>query len=170
MPDFFYPGAKQTSKAAYYMFNAATERGYRNIRAIASFLAERYNGSNPNYGRVQNWIVGNEINNQYWNYIGQMDLKSYMTEFERGFRVFYSAIRSTCANDRVYLSLDHNWNRQADGKLRYNGRDVLNTFADQVKHGARVDAKCLGCLLHGHANRWPIKWVCHFFTSDSQML
>ena len=88
---------------------------------------------------MQNWIVGNEINNQYWNYIGQMDLKSYLTEYERSFRVFYSAIRSTCANDRVYLSLDHNWNRQADGKLRYNGRDVLNTFADQVNLHGNID-------------------------------
>ena len=139
MPDFFYPGAKQSSKAAYHMFNASTERGYRNIRAVASFLSERYSGSNPNYGRVQNWIVGNEINNQYWNYIGSMDIKSYLTEFERCFRVFYTAIRSSCANDRVYFSLDHNWNRQADGKLRYNGRDVLGTFADLVNLHGNID-------------------------------
>ncbi len=138
-PDFFYPGTKKTSRANYYHFNAATEAGYKDIRAIMSFLATRYSGDDPNHGRVQNWIVGNEINNQYWNYIGPMEIEKYVAEFERTFRVFYTAIRSSCANDRVFFSIDHNWNREADGSLRYNGREVLDLFADKVNQHGNID-------------------------------
>ena len=52
------------------MFNAETEAGFDQTKAIASFLAQHYSGDNPNYGKVSNWIIGNEINNQQWNYMG----------------------------------------------------------------------------------------------------
>lgn len=63
-PDLVYPGVKKTSSAYHYMFNVATPAGYEQTRAIAAFLAERYDGSNPNYGKVSNWVIGNEVNNQ----------------------------------------------------------------------------------------------------------
>ncbi len=112
------------------MFNAATEAGYEDIKAMASFLAERYDGT---YGKISNWIIGNEINNQQWNYIGPMDVTSYMTEFERAFRVFYTAIKSTNANDRVYFSLDYNWNNEINGTTKYGGKEVVDTFNNLVQ-------------------------------------
>ncbi len=62
-PNLIYPGTKKNANAFYYMFNPATQEGLDQTRAIASFLAERYNGSNPNHGKISNWIIGNEINN-----------------------------------------------------------------------------------------------------------
>ena len=70
-PDLIYPGTQKNSNAFYYMFNAQTENGFEQTKAIASFLADHYSGKNPNYGKVSNWIIGNEINNQQWNYMGQ---------------------------------------------------------------------------------------------------
>ena len=57
-------------------------------------------GDNPNYGKVSNWIIGNEINNQQWNYMGPMDLTNYVKAYQKAFRVIYTAIKSTNANDR----------------------------------------------------------------------
>ena len=123
-PDLIYPGTKKSSKAFYYLFNAATEAGFEQTKAIASFLAERYNGSNPDQGKISNWIIGNEINNQQWNYTGAWDLNSYVQAYQDAFRVFYTAIKSTSANDRVYFSLDYNWNAEIDNKLKIRRKEI----------------------------------------------
>ena len=127
-PDLIYPGTKKSSNAFYYLFNAATEAGFEQTKAIASFLAERYDGSNPDQGKISNWIIGNEINNQQWNYTGAWDLNSYVQAYQDAFRVFYTAIKSVSANDRVYFSLDYNWNNEIDNKLKYGGKNIVDTF------------------------------------------
>ncbi len=140
-PQLIYPGVTKQpeSKALYYGFNAATEEGYETIKAIASFLAERYSSLSTPYGKVSNWIIGNEINNQLWNYMGPMSLEQYMKEYERAFRVFYTAIKSTNKNDRLFFSTDYNWNYEADGQLKYNAKDVIDVFADQTGAGGPMD-------------------------------
>ena len=71
------------------------------------FLADRYSGKNhnSNYAKISNWILGNEINNQIWNYMGPADLNTYVSTYQQAFRTFYTAIKSTSANDRVYFHL-----------------------------------------------------------------
>lgn len=129
-PDLVHPDVKKTKNVNYYMFNAATKEGYEQTRAIMSFLAEHYDGSNPDYGKVSNWIIGNEINNQQWNYIGNMDVEQYVREYQRAFRVMYTAIKSVSANDRVYFSLDYYWNdpKNKDNKQRYGGKEIVDIF------------------------------------------
>lgn len=140
-PQLFYPGVTKqpANQVFYYGFNAATEEGFETIKAIASFLAERYSSLTTPYGKVSNWIIGNEINNQQWNYVGEMDLASYVKEYERAFRVFYTAIRSSSQNARVFFSTDYNWNHEADGKMKYNAKDIVDTFASQVTSGGNID-------------------------------
>lgn len=129
-PNLVHPGVNKNKNAYYYMFNAATKEGYEQTRAIMSFLAEHYNGENSDYGKVSNWVIGNEINNQQWNYIGDMDVNQYVSEFHRAFRVMYNAIKSVSANDRVYFSLDYYWNDPAhkDNKQRYGGKEIVDVF------------------------------------------
>lgn len=128
-PDLHYPGVGQTSGTYHYMFNVVTKKGYEETRAIAAFLADRYDGSNPNYGKISNWVIGNEVNNQKdWNYMGPTDLTNYVREYQKAFRVFYTAIKSTSASDRVFISLDYNWNREIDGRLKYGGKNIVDSF------------------------------------------
>lgn len=128
-PELHYPGTKKNAQANHYMFNVVTKQGYEETRAIAAFLAERYDGSNPNYGKISNWVIGNEVNNQLnWNYMGPMDLTNYVREYLKVFRVFYTAIKTTSANDRVFLSLDFNWNHDSDGQLKYGGKEIVDSF------------------------------------------
>lgn len=138
-PDLIYPGTKKSSKAFYYMFNTATQNGLDQTRAIASFLAERYNGANPSHGKISNWIIGNEINNQQWNYVGEKDITSYVQAYQDAFRVFYTAIKSTSANDRVYYSLDYNWNNEIDNKLKYGGKAIVDTFNSIANDQGQMD-------------------------------
>ena len=138
-PDLVYPGTQKNSNAFYYMFNAETEAGFDQTKAIASFLAQHYSGGNPNYGKVSNWIIGNEINNQQWNYMGAMDLTNYVKAYQKAFRVIYTAIKSTNANDRVYFSLDYNWMNEIDGKLKYGGREIVDSFNSIANTQGQMD-------------------------------
>ena len=117
----------------------ATEEGFETLKAIAAFLTERYSSLQSPYGRVSNWVIGNEINNQLWNYMGPMSLEQYMEEYVRAFRVFYTAIRSTSSTSRVFFSTDYNWLHEADGRLKYNAKDVLDTFNSMVVPGGPMD-------------------------------
>lgn len=139
-PQLIYPGLSRQpdGTAFYYSFHTATKESADTIRAVASFLAERY-GSLSSHGKISNWIIGNEINNQQWNYLGEMDLTSYLKEYERAFRLFYTTIRSINANDRFYFSTDYNWNREADGRTRYTAREVLCEFARLIRESGEID-------------------------------
>ena len=144
-PQLVYPGVTKSSTANYYGFNASTPEGYETIKAIASFLAERYGNFASIHGKVSNWIIGNEINNNMnWNYMGKMDIETYVKEYERAFRVFYTAIKSTNKNDRVYFSTDYNWIHEADGSLKYNAKDIVDVFNRNVRIGGQMDC----CLLY----------------------
>lgn len=138
-PELLYPGVKETGTSQYYMFNTATQEGFETCRAVMAFLAERYNGSDPNHGQVSNWIIGNEINNQaVWNYAGPMPLEQYVAVYERMFRVMYTSIRSENANARVYFSTDYNW-VQENGTTSYGARDLIDCFNSQIKKGGQID-------------------------------
>lgn len=140
-PQLVYPGVTKQpeNQVFYYGFNASTKEGYETIKAIASFLAERYSSLKTPYGKVSNWIIGNEINNQQWNYVGSMSLDRYVQEYERAFRVFYTAIKSTNQNDRLFFSTDYNWMRDANGTTKYNAKELIDKFADRTGAGGSMD-------------------------------
>ena len=140
-PQLYYPGVTRqpAGTANYYGVHVATEEGFETLKAIAAFLTERYSSLQSPYGRVSNWVIGNEINNQLWNYMGPMSLEQYMEEYVRAFRVFYTAIRSTSSTSRVFFSTDYNWLHEADGRLKYNAKDVLDTFNSMVVPGGPMD-------------------------------
>lgn len=130
-PALYRPGTQMvTSDAAqYYGFNVETEDGFALVKAMATFLATRYNGQNG-HGKVTNWVIGNEINNQYWNYVGNCDVANYTRIYQRAFRVFYTAIKSIAANDNVMFSMDQYWaiKPEAGSVGKYPGKDVLDCF------------------------------------------
>lgn len=140
-PQLYYPGVTRqpAGTANYYGFHVATQEGFETLRAMAAFLADRYSSLQSPYGRVSNWVIGNEINNQLWNYMGPMSLDQYMDEYLRAFRVFYTAIKSTSSTSRVLFSTDYNWLHDADGQLKYNARDVIDTFNNKMIPGGQID-------------------------------
>lgn len=137
-PQLFLPGVGKSSKAYYYSFNASTPEGVETIKAIASFLAERYSGKQGK-GKVSNWVIGNEINNnEIWNWAGQKDLNTYVREYMKAFRVFYTAIKSVNSSDRLFFSTDFNWTDPEASQVRYGARDVIDAFGAMVRAGGDI--------------------------------
>ena len=138
-PQLFLPGVEKSSEAHYYGFNASTKEGVDTIKAVASFLADRYSGMAGSKGKVSNWVIGNEINNnRIWNYAGEMELEEYVREYMKAFRVFYTAVKSTSSNDRLYFSTDFFWTEPEESLLNYGAREVIDTFGAMVKEGGDI--------------------------------
>ncbi len=129
----------RTKQSEYYAFNTEEAEGAKLLEATALFLADRYSGG-P-YGMIQDWIIANEINQQkIWNYMATDDLNYYVASFEKAFRIFYNAIKSSYANAHVYFSLDHDWNDNSGNAERFfNGRDVLYQFNACALRGGNYD-------------------------------
>lgn len=135
--EMIHPKARdKDSGAYYYMFNTADEEGAKALEAVACFLTERYSGKE--YGMIHNWVIANEINqHKQWNYMDTADVEYYAQEFEKAFRIFYQAAKSSYAYAKVYFSIDHDWNSNDKGSKQYfNGKDLVTAFNDiAVKHG-----------------------------------
>ena len=135
-PQLYYPGVTKqpASVATYYGFHVATEEGYESLRAIAAFLADRYGSKSSPYGRVSNWVIGNEINDgQAWNYIGQMDIDTYCSNYATGFRTWYDTIKGSNKLANVYIPFDFRWNcGQVEG-FKYGAMDMIPRLNSRLK-------------------------------------
>lgn len=136
-PELIHPDARENGDDAYYyMANAADADGVRSLEAVATFLTERYSGGE--YGMVHNWVIGNEVNqHKMWNYMDTQDVGYYMQEYEKVFRIFYLAAKSSYAGARVYFSVDHIWSRaDGSGETFFNAKYVIEQFNIMaLKHG-----------------------------------
>ena len=133
-----HPRARGGGSAPYYMFNGAEESGVEYMAAIGSFLAERY--SDNKHGKISNWIIANEINaRKEWNYMEYTDIETYVEEYAKAFRVFYTAIKSVSGSARVYISLDQQWDRDIKNNTNYDGRDILDVFNRNMTAKGNID-------------------------------
>ena len=138
-PELHEAGLAKSSSAFYYGFNVSTPEGYETTRALFSFMAERYSGADYKHGRVSNWIVGNEVNNnKNWNYVGPMDLASYTKLYEKNFRVAYTAIKSRSKNARVFFSTDYEWKKQ-NTNLQYAAKDFIDLFNAGIRAEGNIE-------------------------------
>lgn len=137
-PQMIHPQARSGSTAPYYMFNGAEESGVEYMAAIGSFLAERY--SDSRHGRISNWVIANEINaRKEWNYMAHTDIETYVEEYAKAFRVFYTSIKSMSSSARVYISLDQQWDRNIKNNTNYDGRDILDVFNRNITSKGNID-------------------------------
>ena len=150
-----HPLSKDGFVCSYYAFNVAEPAGVEHIAAIGSFLAQRYNGSNPKIGKVDNWIIGNEVTARtQWNYITNMSLESYVEEYAKAVRLFYTAIKSENATANIYVSIDQQWDRNRGGTDNYDGKDLLNAFNTNIASKGNID---WGVAFHPHPV--PLTWA-----------
>lgn len=134
-----HPDADQREGTSNYALNTTNQQGVEILAAATHFLAERYNGTNPAYGKVDNWIVGNEVNdNLQYYYMGEKKIDAYVQDYLRSFRVLHTAIKSAYSNANVYIGLQHRWNVEY-GTGDYAGKDFIDLFNRYAKAQGNID-------------------------------
>ncbi len=131
---FMHPKYDAAAKTNHMSaFNTVTPDGVRYLRAVVAFLADRYSAAEAAHGRVWNYIVGNEVNSQWWwNNQGRATTEEVASDYEHAVRLVHEAVRLSSVNARVFLSFEHHWGiRYPPGAPDQScpGRDLLAAFA-----------------------------------------
>ncbi|MDQ8737986.1 DUF5722 domain-containing protein [Paenibacillus sp. LHD-38] len=120
-----------------YALNTQNEVGVKYVKAITTFLAERYSRPDEAYGQAVGFIVGNEVGqNQVWNNMGPKTVDKYVREYTQTLRLIDTIVKSRYANARSYISLDHFWNEEIsmEALWKYDNKvivDMLNKLAKE---------------------------------------
>lgn len=155
-PQLIHPDARGGS-SPYYMFNGSDAEGVEILKAVSTFLAKRYSGTEN--GQVVNWVVGNEINaRQAWNYMNYTSVEGYTEAYAEAFRVIYTSIKSVSANARIYMPLDQMWNRNLSATDSYDAKDVLDAFEQTISLKGDIDWG-LGHHPYPVPLTWPKFWA-----------
>ena len=120
-------------------FNSRTPEGRAWFTAALEFLAERWSRPDQEFGRVANWIIGNEVNSHwFWANCGRVSLEQFTDDYEAVMRLAHDAVHRESAHSRVYLSLEHHWNIHypgGDDRQTFPGRPFLERFAARARAG-----------------------------------
>ena len=120
-------------------FNTSTPEGLAWFKAWVEFLADRYSAPDFLHGRVVNYIVGNEVNAHWdWANMGNVTVEQFTPDYQRAVRVCSMAVRKASASDRVFVSLEHDWNKlfaEANDRHGFPGRKFLDLFNQLAKTG-----------------------------------
>lgn len=134
-----HPGVSPRDGTTNYAINTSTQQGLETVAAATHFLAERYNGSSASFGKVDNWIVGNEVNdNLLYYYMGPQNADTFVQEYLQTFRVMYTAVKSAYSNANVYICLQHRWNTE-DSTGDYGGKSFIDKFSSYAKAQGDID-------------------------------
>ncbi len=126
--DLVHPSARD-GVCEGYALNIADAAGTDHLKAIGAFLGQRYSGRFE-YGQVDNWIVGNEVNARTsWWYSNSASLDYNVNNYVKAFRIIYNEMKSMNANVRIYNSIDQEWNRKSNP-----GSFLAKEYLDQFNY------------------------------------
>lgn len=124
-----YPNADPAG--IYVMPNVASAEGLETYAAALNYLAERYSRPDKRYGRIQDWIMHNEVDAGWvWTNAGDKTELTYLDLYQKSMRTMYYIARQYNPHSKVFISLTHFWNWTED-KHFYLPRHLLN---DLVKY------------------------------------
>ena len=119
-----HPSARKKGAASYYALNMKDQAARDTLEALFCYMGEKLG---DNKARVSNWTLGNEVNScKAWNYSGNMSLQECVENYAQAFQLLYQGVKRTASTSRVFISLDHCWNRADAG---HTGKEYLDAFA-----------------------------------------
>lgn len=128
--NLIYSGGLSNTSKLYYGWNVYDAGAVETLSALMDFLASTYGRENCH---IDNWIVGNEVNMpNAWNYTGTTNLNVNVDIAARSFIIVNNAIKRYNSGARAYLSLDHSWMHNDQGR-GISGKAFLDAFAARMK-------------------------------------
>lgn len=102
---------ESTGDGTYVMPNLTDARAVARYVATLNTLAKRYNGITNNHGRIDHWIVHNEVDYGWqWTNMGEQPIEVYMDHYARSMRLVDAVTRRFNPHARTFISLTHRWN------------------------------------------------------------
>lgn len=127
--NLIYPGALGVTNKRYYAWNVNDPAAVETLSALMDFLASTYGRENCH---IDNWIVGNEVNMpNAWNYTGTTNLSENVEVAAKSFAIVNTAIKRYNSGAKTYLSLDHSWAHNDEGR-GIAGKTFLDAFAARI--------------------------------------
>ena len=124
-------------------FNAETPEGRAHFQSCLEFIAGRNARADRQFGRVWNYIVGNEVNSHwFWCNMGRVTMEQFADDHLRAVRLCATAVKKYSAHARVFVSLEHHWNIHypgGDARQTFPARNFLEYFARQARAGGDFD-------------------------------
>mgnify|MGYP003639345044 FL=1 len=123
---FVHPDA---SLGLYSMANVATEEGAEYYAAVVDFLAERYSRPDKLYGRLDQWIIHNEVDaHTNWTHAGAKPVSLYTQIYDRSMRMVHYTIRKHNPSAKVFGSFTKHWNSVAGSSANFKSKDILDVL------------------------------------------
>ena len=137
--DLVHPMAKEGDvDCPGYALNVADAEGVNHLKAVCAFLGQRYSGR-VDCGRVDNWIVGNEVNARTeWWYMNSTSLDVNVNVYVKAFRIMYNEMKGMNANVQIYNSIDQEWNRKSNPGS-FLAKEYLDKFNYYMNREGNVD-------------------------------
>lgn len=127
--NIIYPGALINTNKLFYGWNVYDAKAVETLAALLDFLASTYGQEQCH---IDNWIVGNEVNMpNAWNYVGTTNVTTNVDIAARSFVLVNNAIKRYNSGAKAYLSLDHSWTHNDEGR-GIAGKTFLDAFAARV--------------------------------------
>ena len=90
--------------------NTVTLAGVEKLQALYEFLGARYTRPDRQFGRVSNFVIGNELNSGYiWNNMGRLPLDETVRQYERQLRIAHTALRKYWSGANTLAPFDNFW-------------------------------------------------------------
>jgi hypothetical protein len=138
-----HPAYDPTCPGHISEFNTSAPEGLAWFKAWVEFLAGRYAAPGYPHGRVVNYIVGNEVNAHWdWANMGHVPMEQFAPDYERAVRICATAVRKYSSSARVYISLEHDWNKlyaEPNATEGFAGRPFVDYFNHLAKAGGDFD-------------------------------
>lgn len=138
-----YEAARTSTKATYYAVNTSNPYGAEYWAAFLEFISDRYSREdskeNAQYGSVESYIIGNEID-QFSSWNAMVDLNKhealtiddYCTEFERTLRISNQALKKSNSRNVPLVPLTHFW--MASGSPNdYKPKEIFDFLSLKTK-------------------------------------
>ncbi len=124
-------------------FNMETPEGRVHFQSCLEFIAGRYGRADRQFGRVWNYIVGNEVNSHwFWCNMGRVTMEQFADDYLRAVRLCATAVKKYSTHARVFVSLEHHWNIRypgGDARQSFPARAFLEYFVSQARAGGDFD-------------------------------
>ncbi len=117
----------------YSMPNMTNFESVNCYAAALDFLADRYSRPDKKYGRVQHWIMHNEVNMGWvWTNMGMKSEMIFMDAYVKSMRLCYNIARSYNPHSEVFISVTKQWLWKASEKF-YLVKDLMDILLDYSK-------------------------------------